>query len=128
MTINLTRFIKTPHGTFGRLTVPGKGSWFTVENNDTLIPSGTHLLALGYYDKGGYQTYEILVDCHDELLIHAANRARELKGCVAPGMSLDFLDGELAVMHSKTALKEFMAAMHGLTKDYIVIFDPKESV
>ena len=37
-------------------------------------------------------------------LIHPANKASQLQGCIAPGMKIGVLDGDLAVLSSRNAL------------------------
>lgn len=118
----LTRYLACAHGVFGQLAVAGR-LWPTVENAATLIPAGTYPLRKGYYDRGGYPTFEVIVEGHDELLVHAANLASELRGCIAPGMELGWLGKRLAVLASRTAHREFMLAM-GNEEGTIVIEGP----
>lgn len=125
MTITLKRMVETPHGTFGLLTYPGLTPWYTVERRSDgehpRISPGTYALNLDYYHKGDYPAYQLIVPGRDRILIHAANLASELLGCIAPGLSLGFLHEQLAVLSSQVALAQFMKAMHGVGSDYIVI-------
>lgn len=128
MAITLRRLIETTHGTFGRLEVDVERAWYAVEPRADAeyprIPAGTYPLSLDRYHKGGYPAYEIEVPGRSRILIHAANLASELWGCVAPGNYLGFLGDQLAVIGSRSALKGFMAAMRGLSQDRIIVLDP----
>lgn len=128
MAITLRRLIETAHGTFGRLEYDPERSWYTVEPRADAeyprIPAGSYPMVLDRYHKGGYAAYEISVPGRSRILIHAANLANELRGCVAPGNYLGFLDGQLAVIGSRSALKDFMSAMRGLAQDWITVIDP----
>lgn len=121
MHVILERFAHSPlHGTFGILTVDGE-SFYTVEqdweNNEpfkSCIPNGEYKLLphdspkygscfiienealnVSKYKKDGVKRYGCL--------IHPANKASQLQGCVAPGVSIGMLDNELAVLGSRKA-------------------------
>jgi hypothetical protein len=47
------------------------------------------------------------------VLIHAANYAHELLGCIAPGKSRDRQDGEWAVRNSRAAMNEIKLLLGG---------------
>lgn len=47
----------------------------------------------------------------DSVLVHTANWARQLKGCIAPGLHRIQDSHEWMVMYSKAALKEIMNAV-----------------
>jgi len=81
-------------------------------------------MTLDTYHKGGYPAYLIHVPGRDRILIHAANLMTELSGCIAPGKSIGFITGKLAVMQSKVALAKFMDVMQEVTNDYITITNP----
>ncbi|HET9864686.1 MAG TPA: DUF5675 family protein, partial [Steroidobacteraceae bacterium] len=48
-----------------------------------------------------------------EILIHAANRASELKGCIAPGQDWTMDDGEPIVTSSRRAIADLHAVLDG---------------
>lgn len=129
MPLTLRRMVETPHGTLGQFSLEDGTTLFSMERRSTgehpRIPAGIHEIHLDVYHKGGYPAYEITVPGRSRILIHAANRARELEGCIAPGRTLGFLADELAVLGSREALKVLMASLHD-TNDYITITDPKE--
>lgn len=115
----LERFAWTPFGTFGRLSVEDAFHCFTVEkvwaNNEpreSCIPEGTYPLVLDRYLKGDYDAYEVKgVPQRSRILIHKANTADELAGCIAPGLSLGWVHERWAVASSGIAFEQFMQAM-----------------
>ncbi len=127
MTITLNRIIETRDGTFGQL-VTDENIFYTVERNKDgehpRIPAGTYNIHLDVYHKGNYPAYEIEVPDRDRILIHAANLASELLGCVAPGLSMGFLDNKLAVLDSRKALGRFMTSLNDAQTETIVVNDP----
>lgn len=138
MPVTLRRHLETSQGTLGQFSLPSNGTIYTMERKRTgehpHIPAGTYEMRLGMYyggdgvgGKKDYPAYELIVPGRDLIKIHIANRASELLGCIAPGLSIGFLAGELAVMQSRVAFTQFMVAMKNVESDYITIFDaPKE--
>lgn len=128
MPVTLRRYLETTQGTLGQFSLNDQTTLYTMERQSTgpnsRIPQGLYELKLDYYHHGGYPAYQIIVPGRDRILIHAANRAAELLGCVAPGKALGFLAGELAVLQSKLALMAFMASMKDVAQDYITVHDP----
>lgn len=47
------------------------------------------------------------------ILIHKANKASQLQGCIAPGMTFGALNGEWAVLSSGEAFNKLMAYLDG---------------
>jgi hypothetical protein len=123
--VTLVRLFAGTHGTFGRLSVQGR-SWWTVERQaDGLhprIPAGVYPLApatfFGGDGPGGkpdYPAYALTVPGRDQIKIHVANWAYQLKGCIAPGLTVEYFGGPptLGVTSSGDAFRYFMAAMDG---------------
>jgi hypothetical protein len=121
--VTLVRWASNPRQVLGRMGV-GSESWLTVERSKTdathpCIPAGTYPMKLGTYfggdgpgGKEDYPSYEILnVPGRSLIKIHGANKASQLLGCIAPGMTLEIFGGEIGVTSSRAALNEFMAAM-----------------
>lgn len=119
MILTLDRWASTPlFGTFGTLTV---GDWkcYSVEKpwkdnqpSHSCVPVGTYALALSTYHKGGYPAYELThVPGRARILIHRANRATELEGCIAPGTGLGMLGGDWAVLNSGVAFDQIMTKL-----------------
>lgn len=128
MRLLLTRFGSTPMmGTFGRIDL-GDHILYTVEqdweNNRrgvSCIPDGIytlephnspkhpHVVALVNHALGVYH-FEDPQAKRSNILIHSANRAAQLRGCISPGMRLGALpnkNGEMewAVLDSTAALR-----------------------
>lgn len=123
--VKLVRWTQSSPATFGRLYI-GTHSWLTVERSGTgvhpCIPVGTYPLVLDTYHKGGYPAYEVRgVTGRSRILIHAANRASELEGCIAPGNILGLFNGEIGVTASRDALAGFMRAMAGQPDPQLVV-------
>ena len=115
-TVILTRWASGLKATHGRLSV-GEESWLTVERPYTdmahpCIPVGTYVLKWDFYHKGGYAVYEVTgIPNRSRILIHGANRASDLEGCIAPGESLEIFGGEIGVTSSRASLAAFHKAM-----------------
>jgi Family of unknown function (DUF5675) len=113
----LARIGRTVHGTFGLF-----GAWYSVErrwaNNESgvsCLPAGVYVCKPTVFHPGlddGYPTFEITgVPQRSEIKIHVANWEHQLRGCIALGMAIHFLEHEgapkLAVTSSKEAFKAF---------------------
>lgn len=130
MILRLERFCYAPYSTLGRFYLPSGEFVFTVERpwrfnviRESCIPEGT-FDCVPYSSEKYPDTWEILVPGRTKILFHAANRASELMGCIAPGMTLS--DTEFKVISSRTAmgkLKEdlperFQLAVYQYRADY----------
>lgn len=128
MPVTLTRVIETTQGTLGQFTLEDHSTLYTMERMSTgehpRIPAGLYEMRLDFYHKGNYAAYQIIVPGRDRILIHVANRAVELLGCIAPGKALGFLEGQLAVLQSLPAFRKFMDSLAGAATDYITVVDP----
>jgi hypothetical protein len=119
----LSRYAYTPKGTFGRLTVPGLPTIYTVEqiwkNNkpsESCIPIGEYVLSK-YFSPA--RSKDVILLSNEYLLalgdanhtprayieIHPGNWARDLRGCIAPGTTLNDTWG---VSNSKVAMSKLM--------------------
>ena len=99
--LKLNRTKKTGNSQFGELYIDDVFECYTLENANTLIPTGTHKTSLrtvgGWHDKEsekeGYSDFKGMVEINVEgrkyILIHPANQWHELEGCVAVGQSID---------------------------------------
>jgi Family of unknown function (DUF5675) len=121
----------TSKGTFGLLTLPTQQVIVSVEppwlNNRPMyscIPEGLYQLRLDNF-KHDYQNYRITNPPPGRFAIeiHRANRASELKGCIAPGMSLGY---DWSITDSKIALDLLMESMGGQESGllYITSYKP----
>ena len=121
-------------GTWGRLWIEGpdvtdslclhtlEPTWRDNQPRVSCITAGQYPLVLGRYHRGGYPTYEVQdVPGRAEIKFHAANWARELEGCIAPGTDRGVLRGRPAVLRSRLALQRLMDALEGLESTTIYI-------
>ncbi len=127
--LHLQRTRSTENGTFGALYIEGLPMLYTVErpwlNNEpdvSCIPAGEYRLKLRNsplitrITKGERsQGYEVTgVPGRSFVMIHPANLANELNGCIAPGMRLGEIDGVPAVLHSRQAFELIMNRLEGI--------------
>lgn len=69
--------------------------------NVSCIPNGVYEAERSFFNRGGYKAVEILgVPDRTDILIHVANRAEDVSGCIGIGME-DALD---RVGHSRAAV------------------------
>ena len=129
MPVTLQRIIETNQGTLGQFSLNDNSTLYSMERMSTgehpRIPAGFYEMRLDTYHKGGYPAYLLVVPGRDRILIHAANLAEELLGCIAPGKQLGYYMGKLAVLASRMALTKLMETMGNVAQDYITILDPQ---
>ena len=122
MNVTLTRAPCTDQGTFGTFVLDDHTTFFSLElpwkNNDhgaSSIPPGVYNCHWIYSPKHG-ECYQVMnVPNRDMIEIHSANFAgdvnkgyvSQLLGCIALGMSIGILNGQLAVLNSKGAISVF---------------------
>lgn len=108
-------------GTFSRWTLDGKPlgvgverPWKNNSDNISCVPAGNYTATL-YNSPTHGRVYQFNdVPERENIQIHSANFARELKGCLAPGREIAIFPGsEKGVTQSRDALKEFMARCEG---------------
>ena len=117
--------IRTYHdgSTIGELFIDGRKKSYTIErpwkDNErrvSCIPEGCYEIGLKMYgrwhekwkDKSWYKGVLILKDTlpRTEILIHTANYAHQLNGCIAPGVSVGVEEDNIpCVWQSSKALK-----------------------
>lgn len=130
-TILLTRFNYGPDGTFGNLLFPTYEQFPTVEqpwNNNipfkSCIPDGVYHLekraSNKVWESSGQEFREgwevVGVRDRDLCMLHPANWAYELAGCIAPGLSYEISkarNGKYlnSVMSSREAFRQVMALL-----------------
>ena len=134
--LTLTRFASTKDGVFGRL-----GDWYTIEEehqgnrpNISCIPAGTYDCTRSTYNRGGYETFEVLdVPKRTFIKFHIANTEEDLNGCIGLGMDLGVLSvtdedsrrpaHKLAVLRSRTAFTEFITSLDGVDQFVLEIIE-----
>lgn len=132
-TATLTRFCSEPCvGTFGRFEFGGmcfysvERPWRNNEPRVSCIPAGTYRLGHTMFHRGGYETFEVCdVPNRSRILIHIANTPGDVEGCIGLGLRLGISKASWAVLDSRKAFAEFMAACStGLEPRAIRIVDP----
>lgn len=136
MIITLTRDSQQPaaYCTLGIMEVNGRGKFHTVERPWIPVPDApcghqqTSCVGVGLYrlepreteargkhwilSSAALHVYRMPGDvptgvyARTLVLIHAANWAHELLGCIAPGKSRSIMDGEWGVTQSRAAMNE----------------------
>ncbi len=122
MLVTLSRDTHCEFGTFGRLII-GDEEFQTVEQDWENNEEGVSCVPNGLYDLIPYDSNKhgsVYVLRNHELgigiykgdsdrwgcLIHVANKASQLEGCIAPGKRRGILDKHWSVSSSGTAMKE----------------------
>ena len=134
--VRVIRFGSIPTmGTFGMLEVLDNGELLyvcrAVEREDqnnrpnvSCIPEGIYTMKLGMYYGGDgvggrrdYPAYVVQdVPGRSLIKIHVANTAKQLKGCIAPGLDFGTLGGEWAVKSSRDAFESIMETLRNDVK------------
>lgn len=128
MDFYLTRYGSTPFGTFGCLRL-GDDTYYSVERQwldnrpfVSCIPVGTYTLeehnstehphCLALCNRMiGVTHYKESFSVRYAILIHVANTASKLQGCIAFGDSLGFINGQWAVKNSRTTVRKILNTM-----------------
>ncbi len=84
--------------------------WNNNIHGDSCIPEGKYKVVPRTSPKHGDHFYITNVPGRDMCLFHSANYARELLGCVAPGLAHKDIDGDglLDVVSSKLAMAQLL--------------------
>lgn len=90
------------------LELPWRGN----VNQISCIPAGIYECHLRYSPKHNFDLFWVDgVHGRGAIEIHAGNRVRDSLGCILLGTSRGVLDGEDAVLQSRSALAAFLTAM-----------------
>ena len=136
----IKRWAGTDDGTLGRLTL-GAESVYCLEEEDrdnernvSRIPAGTYKCVRTWYNKGGYETFEVTgVPNRTRILFHWGNTQEDTEGCILPGLRVGTLEiadedsGEMkhkiAVLSSRKAHKMLMDSQEGKDAFWLDIED-----
>lgn len=135
-TVTVRRMFTGRYGTFGRLSL-GSKSWWVIERPQTgdhpCIPTGGYdLVRSTFYGGDGvggkpdYPCYEVVgVPGRAQIKFHVANYASQLRGCFAPGLTVDLFTTQnvLGVTASADAFRYFMTAMDNDSGQLTVVED-----
>ena len=88
-------------------------SWKNNKNNISCIPKGSYKVVKRHSEKFKNHFHILDVENRDFILIHNANFYTELRGCIAIGSDLQYLntDNEIDVVNSKNTLKELYSIL-----------------
>lgn len=86
----------------------------TFEDGKPVIGNGRFRCKRSFYNKGGYPTFEILVEGHTRVLFHKGNKESHSLACVIVAESFAVMDEVTAVADSKGGFEEFMTWTAGL--------------
>lgn len=126
-----------PHGTFSYLCDENGNAilkaierpWLNSKPGASCIPEGTYKIVSHTSPKFGncyaLEAPELGVticgpSLRTHILIHPANKASQLEGCIALGTDFGVLDGEWAVLSSKTACDYLRAHIGGEEAQLVV--------
>ena len=122
MNLNLERYAYFDNYVLGKLTLSNtvlhtmEREWAGNQRNVSCIPSGHYRVIRRTSEK--YGKHWILCDVPERvlILIHSANWADQLKGCIAPGLGLmwDTRKGCHMVTHSRDAMTVLESELQGL--------------
>jgi hypothetical protein len=85
--------------------------WKQNQREISCIPTGNYFLSNRYSDKYKHHLLINNVEDRDNVLIHVANYASQLKGCIAPGADFGDIDkdGIIDVTSSRKTLDEILS-------------------
>lgn len=130
----LLRAHGTQDGVFGCM-----GPWTTVEEEDlqnkrnvSCIPVGAYVCRRTFYNRGGYETFEVTdVPDRSDILFHILNTEEDTEGCIGVTSRLGILkvndeDGrgkvhKLAGLASRKAFKAFMEKWKGVDEFILIV-------
>lgn len=132
--VTLVRFRTSAQGTFGYLYISGRVFCYTGElpwngniRQFSCIPAGSYKCTFAKSPKRGYKVYWLhSVPNRTAVQIHAGNYCGDTRqgyrshvyGCILLGKKLGKLDGQDAVLVSKTTVRKFFEKMKG--KEFIL--------
>ena len=141
-TVRLTRTSTGDQGTFGNVTIDGlTQKWISGE-----LPVRDNIPDAGCIDSGSFRI-DVALSPHFQsllpqgvyhvrntpgrtnILIHPANWMGDaskgfqcqLEGCIALGMTLGSLNGQQALVSSRTAISQFMAALQSQPATLVIV-------
>jgi len=86
----------------------------TFDDGKPVIGNGIFRCKRSFYNKGGYPTFEIIVEGHTRVLFHKGNKEADSLACVLVAESFSVMDGQTAISDSKGGFEEFMTLTTGL--------------
>lgn len=123
--MTLKRVSILPDGAFGVLL--WEGVPFAVSCERTYqdlkpkIPQGIFQCVRSPFNRGRYDTFEILVPGHSRILFHKGNLEVDSDGCVLVGEQFGVLNGKPAILQSGLGFQEFMKLTSGVDQFQLTV-------
>ncbi len=125
MQLRLVRVTEYNGATLGVLCLNDSPDFVTLEDawraNERMV--GRYKVKLHRSPKFGIVYRIENVPERSEILFHAGNTAEDTHGCVLVGMQYGKLDGNPAVLASRSAFNQFMDKMAGVIEADLLIID-----
>lgn len=85
----------------------------TFDDNRIVVGPNDYTCNADFYHKGGYETFEIILEGHDRVLFHKLNWESQSEGCMGIGESFEIISGKYAIAQSGKGFEEFMKKYKG---------------
>ena len=90
-------------------------------SNEEVIPFGTHKCIRAMFNRGGYSTYEVLVDGHSHVKFHKGNLESHSEGCILVAEYFHDFNKGAGIANSKHGFDEFMMHANGANDFMLVV-------
>lgn len=130
MKVIIKRYPFIAFATFGELELEGSPfkchtielPWRDNKTNISCIPAGTYRAVRKFSNRFNRVLWFLEVPSRTGIMIHPANVASELRGCIALGKEYACVKGEWGVARSIQAIKEFHEATQDFEELEVTIF------
>lgn len=79
----------------------------SLQPNDKFLADGVYKSKKRMYNKGGYMTFEVIVEGHTDVLYHKGNHQEDSKLCFLLGEQFETVEGRPGIAQSGHAFEEF---------------------
>jgi|SRR6266513_578947 len=79
----------------------------TFTDNQPIITPGVYRCVKRMFNRGGYETFGIMVDGHTDILFHRANLETQLEGCIGIAMSFTLFNDIPGIADAKHGFSKF---------------------
>lgn len=109
-------------GTYG-VMIDNDGLPFavTLQPKDKFLTPGVYDCERTTYHKGGYFTFEVIVDGHSRILFHRGNHQEDSLLCFLVGECFELVDGKYGIAQSSKGFNEFWARYRDSEKIQLVV-------
>jgi hypothetical protein len=93
------------------------------EENEIIVPYGSHICVRGVFNKGGYPSYEILLPetKHTLVKFHKGNTEDHSMGCILVGENFHMFKDMAGIGNSGAGFDEFMMHANSVEKFILVV-------